>query len=165
MFPLCHCCAVYQRYSTRLWYLYSKALDLPQSCTKPVLWHGVIADHMHVITSLNSATFCQQKDDIDGLMQERHNSIADALELGLSCINPSSHDVNHYCASPNTDHTAAIWHIKKSVDEGNNHILSTMMFQISIFSFFLFFSILPWPFNYTENHTDQVWMIKCLHMS
>ena len=28
------------------------------------------------------------KDDIDGLMQERHNSIANALELCLSCINP-----------------------------------------------------------------------------
>ena len=28
-------------------------------------------------------------DDIDRLMQERRNSIANALELRLSCINPS----------------------------------------------------------------------------
>ena len=27
--------------------------------------------------------------DMDGLMQERHNSIANTLELRLSCINPS----------------------------------------------------------------------------
>ena len=29
------------------------------------------------------------KDEIDGLVQERRNSIADALELRLSCTNPS----------------------------------------------------------------------------
>ena len=31
----------------------------------------------------------QNKHDIDGLVPERRNSIANALELRLSCINPS----------------------------------------------------------------------------
>ena len=30
-----------------------------------------------------------QNDDIDGILQERSNSIADARELRLSCTNPS----------------------------------------------------------------------------
>ena len=32
---------------------------------------------------------CYSKLDIDGLVQERRNSIANALELRLSCNNPS----------------------------------------------------------------------------
>ena len=32
---------------------------------------------------------------IDGLVKERRNSIADALELSLSCINPST----RYCGN------------------------------------------------------------------
>ena len=31
---------------------------------------------------------------VDGLMQERHNSIANALELRLSCTNPSIYGFN-----------------------------------------------------------------------
>ena len=34
-------------------------------------------------------TKCEIVNDIDGLMQKRCNSIANALELRLSCINPS----------------------------------------------------------------------------
>ena len=35
------------------------------------------------------------ENQIDGLMQERRNSIANALELRLSCINPSKRKSDH----------------------------------------------------------------------
>ena len=36
------------------------------------------------------------QEDIDGLVHERHNSIANALELRLSCINPSIWNASDY---------------------------------------------------------------------
>ena len=41
--------------------------------------------------SINSAVifYILQQEHVDGLVQERHNSIANALELCLSCTNPS----------------------------------------------------------------------------
>ena len=39
-------------------------------------------------------------DKISGLVQERHNSIANALELRLSCTNPSKWGVQAYAEYP-----------------------------------------------------------------
>ena len=38
-----------------------------------------------------------QLHQIDGLVQERHNSIANALELHLSCTNPSKYNSKIFC--------------------------------------------------------------------
>ena len=38
-----------------------------------------------------------------GLVQERRNSIANALELRLSCINPSMWDMNEVITEPADD--------------------------------------------------------------
>ena len=40
---------------------------------------------------------------IDGLVQERRNSIANALKLRLSCINPSIWDINLVIFEPTDD--------------------------------------------------------------
>ena len=62
------------------------------------------------------------KDHFDGLMQERCNSIANALELHLSCINPSPlYGVNiHYETNKNRFHclfflriTESLWKMKR----------------------------------------------------
>ena len=46
----------------------------------------------------------------DGLMQEKHNSIANALELRLLCTNPSIWDMNTYLQFSCQDiHTKAIF--------------------------------------------------------
>ena len=39
--------------------------------------------------NIEFANFDIMEDDIDGLVQERHHSIANALELRLFCPNPS----------------------------------------------------------------------------
>ena len=38
-------------------------------------------------------------DHLDGLVQEKRNSIANALELRLSCTNPLIYDTSHSCSS------------------------------------------------------------------
>ena len=46
--------------------------------------------------------YSKQYSNIDGLMQERRNSIAEALELRLSCINPSICSIQLAWCSVNT---------------------------------------------------------------
>ena len=50
---------------------------------------------MYVVVCIMQANiywiFGISPEHVDGLMQERHNSIANALGLRISCINPSMH--------------------------------------------------------------------------
>ena len=50
------------------------------------------------------STEITHKDQVDGLMQERHNSIANTLELRLSYTNPSKWCVKACCLSPTPIH-------------------------------------------------------------
>ena len=58
------------------------------------------ASHKHFIFILSYCQdWCQKRithHDIDGLVQERQNSIANTLELSLSCTNPSMCDARWY---------------------------------------------------------------------
>ena len=59
------------------------------------------------------------RNDIDGLVQERRNSIANALELRLSCTKPSITNTNGYICFLKT-----IQH----VTTGNDNFVMTLWF-------------------------------------
>ena len=44
---------------------------------------------------LNNITYPIIHDNIDGLVKERHNSIANTMVLRPSCTNPSIYDFDH----------------------------------------------------------------------
>ena len=54
-------------------------------CTKILGLKGILIESTSVLLTDNNVSLAY----IDGFMHERRNSIADALELHLSCANPS----------------------------------------------------------------------------
>ena len=54
----------------------------------PVVWPGRELELAN-FTLLSTTVLWNKKHQINGLVQERHNSIANVLELHLSCTNPS----------------------------------------------------------------------------
>ena len=74
-------------------------LQLRLSCTNPLHWPTCwISVQLKEIFSIytNFRTFiCMIRHHFDELMQERRNSIANALELRLLCTNPSISILNH----------------------------------------------------------------------
>ena len=67
------------------------------------------------------SSFITRRDNIDGLMQGRRNSIANALELHLSCTNPSRyawHYVSHCFGYVLLDSNDSFTHILKDCYTG-----------------------------------------------
>ena len=80
-----------KNYNYTIWhntvlYLVSPTLRLVRWLT---CWLAIFKYPKHNSCANISHFFCHLQLHIDGLMQERHNSIANALELCLSCTNPS----------------------------------------------------------------------------
>ena len=63
-----------------------------------LLWGKFTGDWWILITKFQ---YCRKLLHIDGLLQERHNYIANALELCLSCTNPSISWGHHASRLPN----------------------------------------------------------------
>ena len=54
-------------------------------------WYLPVKSHENKTPSVGYGSHCGQKEHIDGLVQERRNSSASAMELRLSCTNPWIH--------------------------------------------------------------------------
>ena len=59
-------------------------------------------------------------DHVDGLVQERRNSIANALELRLSCTNPSIYSNNEYVFNVGCSYVHRRWYISPPKASINN---------------------------------------------
>ena len=64
-------------------------LNKPKNTLSTILFKDYIIHASFGIYVCLKYQYCTSTEQIDGLMQERRNSIADALELRLFCTNPS----------------------------------------------------------------------------
>ena len=61
---------------------------VPRATLLPILFYTTDYQQSSLLANLPRIRIHSTAHDMDGLVQEKHNSIANALELHLSCTNP-----------------------------------------------------------------------------
>ena len=82
----------------------------------PIFQKWFIGLIIQILSKYNTCSYYVLNNDLDGLVQERCNSIANAMELRLSCTNPSIWSCRIVAHAPcHVTSCAILWHNQETV--------------------------------------------------
>ena len=88
------------QFSSLSWLSYKIIWQITDICTSSLFQSTqlCIVNDSWLLSRPTVICFITSKDNIDGLVQERHNSIANAMELHLSCTNQLIYEETRICS-------------------------------------------------------------------